>query len=165
MLAGKLYVTHPDGYRQAVPLGGGPVRIGSAPDNDVVIDGPGVAPYHATFRFDDEGDLLVRCSGAYTGTAGAEIEIELPRSFAPAMLLRIGGCVLSYKPDTQRSTRPIEAAAIDEPRERAAGDESDFLYALLQQPGVAWARAGEADDPHDAVTMEMPVLPVEIVGD
>jgi hypothetical protein len=152
MSLGHIFVTHPDGYRQALPLGGDVLRIGSAADNDIVLEGAQIAPYHATIGYAEQDDLLIRLT---VGGMGGALEFELPRSFAPAMLLRIGGYVLSYKPASRRSTRPIEA--IQEPlAERAVGGESALLHMLLDQDSTE--RAG--GDPHDAVTMELPALPL-----
>lgn len=157
MRSGVLLVTSADGRRRQVPVESADVRIGSAPDNDLVLDGPVVAPYHATIRVDAAGDFLVRLTLHAGGATGASLAIELPRAFAPALLARIGGWVLSYKPESQRATRPIGSTTPAEaPRARAVGAAPDLLNTLLQQEQASQPAADGCDP--DAVTMEMPAL-------
>src|SRR4051812_2933766 len=98
MNSGYIFISHPDGRQQAIPLRSGMLRIGSAPDNDLVLAGAGIAARHATIRCDDEGDLLITVGGRDTRSSAAAMEIELPRAFATAMLARIGGYALRYQP-------------------------------------------------------------------
>lgn len=157
MRTGQLLATDPNGRRQTISVGSEIVRIGSAPDNDLVLNGPSVQPYHAALLFEPSGEFLIRLT-LYAGkTADGGIELELPRSFAPALLTRVGGWVLTYKPASERSTRPIASdMPAEAPRFHAAGEAPDLLHALLQQDGAGARPAGY--DPHDAVTMEMPML-------
>src|SRR5687768_12651377 len=99
MTPGYIFISHPDGRQQAIPMRRGLLRIGSAPDNDLVL--AGIAAHHATIRCDDEGDLLITIGGCDTRSSTATIEIELPRAFATAMLARIGGYALRYQPAAQ----------------------------------------------------------------
>src|SRR5438128_2433342 len=103
MTSGYIFISHPDGRQQAIPLRAGLMRIGSAPDNDLVLAGPGIAARHATIRCDDQGDLLITIGGRDTRSGAAAMEIELPRAFATAMLARIGGYALRYQPAAQPS--------------------------------------------------------------
>jgi hypothetical protein len=50
-----LLITYPDGWQRAVAIGTHGLRIGRAPDNDLVISVPGVAAYHAIIRCDHHG--------------------------------------------------------------------------------------------------------------
>src|SRR5947208_2531502 len=111
MCSGSMLVTHPNSRQQAIPLKGGILRIGSALDNDLVLSGPGIAPHHAMIRCDDYGDLLITIGGQDARMSGTCLEIELPRAFAPAALMRIGGCVLSYQP-AERKTKPLEQCVL-----------------------------------------------------
>ena len=164
MPAGMLLVTSADGRRRRLPIGGADVRIGSAPDNDLVLDGPGVALYHAAIRCEATGEFLIRLT-LYAGDAtGTSVAIDLPRAFAPALLARIGAWVLSYKPESQRATRPIGSADSGEGlRDRAVGEAPDLLNALLRQE-QAGPPSGDGCDP-EAVTMEMPALAMPIPGE
>jgi hypothetical protein len=150
MTQGYILIAHPDGRQQAIALRAGTLRIGSAPDNDLVLGGAGIAARHATIRCDGEGDLLISIGGRDSRSAAA-MEIELPRAFATAMLVRIGGYALRYQPATRPSYSSLQAAA-------PLDDESTFLHALLDQR-IVWAdpqlRQAEA---HEAITIEMQAL-------
>lgn len=52
----RVVCVHP--ARDPVSCGNGPVRIGSAPDNDIVPVGAGVDPHHATITADARGLVL-----------------------------------------------------------------------------------------------------------
>ena len=149
MIPGYILISHPDGRQQAIPLRAGMLRIGSAPDNDLVL--AGIAARHATIRCDDEGDLLITIGGRDMRSGAAATEIELPRAFATAMLVRIGGYALRYQP----AARPSYTALQSTP---PPDDESTFLHALLDQR-IVWAEAQpRRAEPHEAITLEMQVV-------
>ncbi len=151
MTPGYIFISHPDGRQQAIPLRAGILRIGSAPDNDLVLAGAGIAPRHATIRCDDQGDLLIIVGGRDTRSSAAAIEIELPRPFATALLARIGGYALRYQPAVRPSYNQLQA---DAPHD----DEATLLHALLDQR-IVWADAQPAQaGPHEAITIEMQAL-------
>ncbi len=151
MTPGYILILHPDGRQQAIPLRAGILRIGSAPDNDLVLTGVGIAPRHAIIRCDDEGDLLITIGGRDTRSSAAAVEIELPRAFATAMLARIGGYALRYQPAARLSYTQSSADALPD-------DGATLLHALLDQR-IVWADAppGPAES-HEAVTIEMHAL-------
>ena len=149
MAPGYLLIAHPDGRQQAIPLRAGMLRIGSASDNDLVLAGAGIAARHATIRCDDEGDLLITIGGRDTRSAAAEI--ELPRAFATAMLVRIGGHTLRYQPAARPSYVPLQADV-------SPDDAATLLHALLDQR-IVWADAqADQSEPHEAVTMDFQAL-------
>ena len=154
MTPGYILISHPDGRQQAIPMRAGLLRIGSAPDNDLVL--AGIAPRHATIRCDDQGDLLITIGGRDTRTGAAAMEIELPRAFATAMLARIGGYALRYQPAAQPSHRQPHAAA-------SPDDAITLLHALLNQR-IVWADAQLAE-PHEAITIEMQALRGVVPGE
>ena len=150
MTPGYMLISHPDGRQQAIPLRAGMLRIGSAPDNDLVLAGAGIAARHATIFCDDQGDLLITVSGRDTRSAAA-MEIELPRAFATAMLTRIGGYALRYQPAAPPSYHQSHAAA-------PSDDAATLLHALLDQR-IVWADAQPAHaELHEAITIEMQAL-------
>jgi hypothetical protein len=151
MNSGYIFISHPDGRQQAIPLRAGILRIGSAPDNDLVLAGAGIAAHHATICCDDQGDLLITVGGRDTRSGAAAMEIELPRAFATAMLARIGGCALRYQPAARPSYTQLHADA-------PADDEVTLLHALLDQR-IVWADAQQGQaEPHEAITIEMQAL-------
>jgi hypothetical protein len=159
MTPSYILITHPDGRQQAIPLRAGLLRIGSAPDNDLVLGGPGIAARHATIRCDDEGDLLITIGGRDARASAPALEIELPRAFATALLARIGGYTLRYQPAARPSRHRPHADHWMRPHADApADDEATLLRDLLDQR-IVWV-----DDPpdraesHDAVTIEMQAL-------
>jgi hypothetical protein len=151
MTPGYIFISHPDGRQQAIPLRAGVLQIGSAPDNDLVLAGAGIAARHATIRCDDEGDLLITVGGRDTRSSAAAMEIELPRAFATAMLARIGGYALRYQPAVRPSYNQLQADAPPD-------DEATLLHALLDQR-IVWADAQQGQaEPHEAITIEMQAL-------
>ncbi|MEO7909407.1 MAG: FHA domain-containing protein [Roseiflexaceae bacterium] len=145
MTPGYIFISHPDGRQQAIPMRAGLLRIGSAPDNDLVL--AGIAARHATIRCDDQGDLLITVGGR----DAAGMEIELPRAFATAMLARIGGYALRYQPAARPSYHQSHANSPPD-------DAATLLHALLDQR-IVWADAQPgAAEPHEAITIEMQAL-------
>jgi len=152
MTPGYIFIAHPDGRQQAIPLRAGVLRIGSAPDNDLALAGSGIAARHATIRCDDEGDLLITIGARDTRNNAAAMEIELPRAFATAMLVRIGGYTLRYQPAARPSH--YKRTHTDPPPDEAAM----LLRALLDQR-IVWADTPEGQaEPHEAITVEMQAL-------
>jgi hypothetical protein len=151
MTASYILIAHPDGRQQAIPMRAGLLRIGSAPDNDLVLVGAGIAARHATIRCDDQGDLLIIIGGRDPRSGAAAMEIELPRAFATAMLVRIGGYTLRYQPAAQPSYHQSHAAAPPD-------EEATLLRALLDQR-IVWADLQqEQPEQHEAITIEMQAL-------
>jgi hypothetical protein len=149
MTYGSIMIAHPDGRQQTIALRAGTLRIGSAPDNDLVLAGAGIAGRHATFRCDNDGDLLITIAGSEPCSVAA-MEIELPRAFATAMLLRIGGYMLRYQPPARPSYMALQAASLD--------DQATFLHALLDRR-IVWAEPQPRQtEAHEAITMEMQAL-------
>jgi len=149
MTPGYIFIAHPDGRQRAIPLRAGILRIGSAPDNDLVL--VGIAPHHATIRCDDQGDLLITIGGADPRSGAAAMEIELPRAFATAMLVRIGGYALRYQPAAQPSYHQSHADALPD-------DAATLLHALIEQR-IIWADVPPGPtEPHEAITIEMQAL-------
>lgn len=62
--SGHLLITDPSGRQEAIPLQFAHTRIGSAADNDLVLVGSGIAPYHASVRCTEFGDLVVAIAGS-----------------------------------------------------------------------------------------------------
>jgi len=151
MTPGYILVSSPNGRQQAILLRAGLLRIGSAPDNDLVLAGAGIAAHHATIRCDDQGYLLITIGGRDTRSSAAAMEIELPRAFATAMLVRIGGYTLRYQPAARLSYNSLQAAAPPE-------DQATLLHALLDQR-IVWADAQPGRvEPHEAITIDMQAL-------
>ena len=154
MTFGYVLITHPDGRQQAIALRAGSLRIGSAPDNDLVLAGHGVAPRHATIRCDDEGDLLITIGGRDARTSPATTEIELPRAFATAMLARIGGYTLRYQPGARPSLRTETEHWMRSDDSPVATDDA-LLDDLLDQRIVWIDEDSDRARSHEAVTIEM----------
>jgi hypothetical protein len=158
MTPGYILISHPDGRQQAIPLRAGMLRIGSAPDSDLVLAGVGIAARHATIRCDGEGDLLITIGGRDPRSGVAAMEIELPRAFATAMLVRIGGYTLRYQPAARPSYHQSYADAPPD-------DSATLLHALLDQR-IIWVDAQQRQaEPHEAITIEMQALRGVVPGE
>jgi hypothetical protein len=154
MTFGYVLITHPDGRQQAIALRAGILRIGSAPDNDLVLAGPGIAPRHATIRCDDEGDLLITIGERDARTRAAAVEIELPRAFATAMLTRMGGYALRYQPAARPN--PCRPQAEHWLRSADAPVADDTLLDDLLDQRIVWIdEENDRATSHEAVTIEM----------
>ncbi len=100
MWPGSIFVTHPDNVQQALPLRSGRLRIGSAPDNDLIMAGPDIAPHHATLTCDERGQLIVEVAAEeIAGQGGMRLTCNLPQLAKPRALAWIGDYVLSYWPE------------------------------------------------------------------
>ena len=152
MTPGYILISHPDGRQQAIPLRAGLLRIGSAPDNDLVLAGAGIAARHATIRCDDRGRLADHNRWArYAQQRGGRW-----RSSCRAPSRRPCWCgSAATRCATSRprglSYNSLQAAAPPD-------DQATLLHALLDQR-IVWADAqpGRAE-PHEAITIEMQAL-------
>jgi hypothetical protein len=158
MISAYILIAQLDGRQQIMPLRAGVLRIGSAPDNDLVLSGAGIAAHHATIRCNDQGDLLLTIGGRDTHGNVAATEIDLPRAFATAMLVRIGGYTLRYQPAVRPSFQQLQANV-------PVDDESMLLHALLDQWIVWDDLAQESAEQHEAITIEMQALRGVVQGE
>jgi len=86
-------------------LSGKPIRVGTAPDNDLVLTDSHVSRHHAEFRVHDQG-YSVRDLGSTNGTIyrGARIHEAV---IGPASEVRLGTTVLRLQPGEQTS-EPVQ---------------------------------------------------------
>lgn len=114
MVSGSLIVIYPDGHKQLFPLGIRGIRIGGAHDNDIVISGPGVLPYHAMISCERHDMLVIYISSAAlphrTRTAAS-----LPQALRPGAIVPIGQYMLTYQVVELNTSRKIEPIARQEP--------------------------------------------------
>jgi ABC transport system ATP-binding/permease protein len=71
------------------------LRIGRAPDNDIVLDYPGVSRYHAQVDYSDGQPPLLTDLGSTNGTYVNGEVLATPRNVFPADLIFLGGFVLN----------------------------------------------------------------------
>ena len=74
--------------------GRGVVRLGRAPDNDVVLDGAGVSRYHATLTYDASGRATLADAGSSNGTFLNGAVVTEPVAVSERDTLYLGGFVL-----------------------------------------------------------------------
>jgi hypothetical protein len=125
-----LLITYPDGWQRPVSVGARGLRIGNAPDNDLVIRAPGVAPYHAIIRCGVHG--RTRASGE---AHGAPLLIDMPAASDSGAAVRVGGYTIRL------------AGAAHAP----ADDERALLRDLLARS----VGAGPGPSSHDFETIEI----------
>ena len=70
------------------------LRLGRAPDNDVVLDAPGVSRYHATLTYDGDGRPELADLGSTNGTFVNGELLSGPRRLAPEDVVSLGGFLL-----------------------------------------------------------------------
>ena len=88
-------ITYPDGLQRRMTLGAGGLRIGRAPDNDLVIAAPGVAPYHAVIRCC--GQNRTRLDSELTGRRAYPLLIEVPVGGDAGAAVRLGGYTIRVR--------------------------------------------------------------------
>jgi hypothetical protein len=162
MRSGSIIIADANGIEQEMSLSRGQLRVGSAPDNDLVIAGPDIAPYHALISYDDRERLVVAITDEnIIGQGGMRLTFNLAQAARRRDLAWIGDYVLSYQPPRSDSrTQPLSPVATPmvAPAERQSADDIDLLHALLDQTaGAAYMSATP-----DAITVEMPLLALTV---
>jgi hypothetical protein len=99
MRSGTILITHPHGAEQALPLDRGRLRIGSAPDNDLIMSEPEIAPHHAVIACDERGRLTIEIEDT-VGQGKMHLTFDLPQLSRRCTLAWIGDYALSYQPTT-----------------------------------------------------------------
>lgn len=80
-------ITYPDGQQRQLRLGAAGLRVGRAPDNDLVVSMAGVAQYHVVVRLAGDGHTRL---GAAPHT-GRPLVIEVPAGGDAGAAVRLGG--------------------------------------------------------------------------
>jgi hypothetical protein len=78
-------ITYPDGQERCLPVGAAGLSVGRAPDNDLIVTMPGVAPYHVVIRPAGE-DRSRLCAGP-----GRPMVVEVPVDDEAGVAVRLGG--------------------------------------------------------------------------
>jgi hypothetical protein len=160
MLSGSIVITHPNGFEQELLLGPGSLRVGSAPDCDLVLAGADIAPHHATIACDERDRLVVEiCGENMLGQGGMRLTFNLAQITRRRDLAWFGDYVVSYQPASwDHQTQPLRQADVPV-SERAVGatptaqrccDETSLLHTLLGQSFVQCSYA--------ATTQAMPLM-------
>lgn len=160
MLSGSIVITHPNGFEHKLPLGQASLRIGSAPDCDVVLSGPDIAPYHVTLTCDDRDHLVVEISGEnIVGQGGMRLTFNLAQITRRRDLAWLGDYIIRYQPASwERQTQPLRQADLPlstravgaTPSVQRCDDETSLLHTLLGQ--------GFTQRSHEATTLAMPLM-------
>lgn len=119
-------------------LGDGTTRVGRAPDNDAVIDGPEAATvslYHCEIFRDGEGFRIRDCNSTNGTWLDGERVTDAP--IGPSAILRLGQqgpefvLVLGDAVEPLEATVEIQAAAAAEPASSTTGTVEDMLSAAV----------------------------------
>ncbi len=90
----RLELRRPSGEREELALSGARSRLGSAPDNDVVLEGAKVDPHHAEIALGEEG-YTIRDLGSKTGVLVNGVVVT-ERVLAEGDEIRIGELTLVF---------------------------------------------------------------------
>ena len=104
MRSGTIFITHPHGAEQPLPLGRNRLQLGSAPDNDLIISGPEVAPHHAAIVCDERGRLTIDIEDT-VGQGRMRLTFDLPQLSRRCTLAWIGDYALTYDPAVRGGPR------------------------------------------------------------
>jgi len=114
-MSGKLVVRRDDGTVETVSVTG-PIRIGSAPQSDVLIEGEGVLPLHANAGFEG-GEYWIRNAGNAGVAINGEPAVE-KRTLRHLDVITVGSSVnvifsttAAPLPAQPRSKRPLPSPA------------------------------------------------------
>jgi len=134
-MSGKLVVRRDDGTVETVTVTG-PIRIGSAPQSDVRIEGEGVLPLHANAGFEG-GEYWIRNAGNAGVAINGEPAVE-KRTLRHLDVITVGSSVnvifsttVAPLPAQPRSKRPLP------PPPPAAAPSATKMTAVFKQPEVA----------------------------
>ncbi len=132
------------GAVQRFALRMGEIKIGRAPDNDLVLDAETVAPYHATLFCTEEGcwvSDLANSPGTYLNTV--RLPAEDRRRLRDGDMLRIGPFFVRYTAPTQSETVGGGAPGTDS-RERQAPLPPEVAARLPQRAMSPRAGSGRS---------------------
>ena len=172
MRIGNIVIMSAEGATQEMQLSSGCMRIGSAPDNDLIINGPDITPHHATIACDEYGRLVIEIGPEnLVGQGGMRLTFNLAQVTRRRDLAWIGNYVISYQPPSWNCrTQPLALADLpanaatqpeSAPTTHVSADETALLQALLKQP-LAWQ---PMNDTHEAVTLGVPMLALTTIGE
>lgn len=164
-------VCFPNGEHSEVVSAAGPITIGSAAGNDVVLAVAGVEPNHATVRQDSQRGILLEA-----GTPGAQLHVN-GRAVSKVALVRLGDVLslgrvqIILKPDRDEQiviNVPAQASGkVDDPVLRAASSR----VVLRGVAGGLFGRSVALTDtvvlgssPSVAMSIDDPELPEQAVS-
>jgi hypothetical protein len=132
MAIGTISAVSSDGRRKVTQLDAARLRIGTALDNDLVIDGPGVAVYHAVIECDDQV-CRVTDIGSSDGTRidGMPMLRHTAEELEPGSVIQIGEWKLDYSTANGADHSAAPGPRVTQPL-RLTNDE--FLLEALFQP-------------------------------
>jgi hypothetical protein len=136
MVFGRLTISYSDGSQAAVTLEKPTVRIGSAPDNDIVLADALVDPYHAQLLCGVRGCQILDL-GSTSGTLlnGGRLPAQQPRTLANDNIIQIGGTRIAI------SISGAAGRAAATGRLGARAQDEDLLTSLLGRPTGGNGRA------------------------
>src|SRR5262245_47957017 len=94
----KLEVIHPNGQTQfyTLNMSQGVTNIGRDPRNDVVIDSPLVAPFHAVLKHQREPyRVVIMGRGGQNSLRGTALPVDVPVVIQPWDVLNLNGYILT----------------------------------------------------------------------
>jgi ABC transport system ATP-binding/permease protein len=143
-----LVVRWPGGQTEEHPLSGGAVRVGRAPDNDVVLNYPTVSGHH--LRLDIAGgDARVTDLDSTNGTQvrGQLIPPNTPQALSPGDVVRVGdlrgnsiSMMLKGGVDVSTRTRALGMHALEHLQQIVIGRDP-ASQVRLDHPAVSWRHA------------------------
>ena len=109
-----LFVRSGVGGVDQFPVKAATVRLGRAPDNDIVLVAPSVSPSHAELRL--RGGLWsLNDLGSATGSQVDGVAVQGSALLAPGSELRLGDVRLAFDPRDRWDDSPVERALVVAP--------------------------------------------------
>ena len=148
--------------RTCLPVARWPLRIGRAFDNDLVLDDPHVAPYHAVLEADEEGQVQLLQLPALNGSQLGRRRLAQ----GERAVLRPGDAAWTAGLSRLRLRLPGEALEAEKPLHRARGHLSTVMLGLLLWAWLMVDRFIHLDPGAEVMDWLAPLLgiPAGIVG-
>jgi hypothetical protein len=106
------------------------VNIGSHPENEIVLSGPEVLPFHATVVLDDGQFRLIPLEPEAVTRVGGELVQDAPLAIDSSQSVEIGSYVLVFKPNGSQNSIHVSlfsTAESEAPRQVLSGSEEDVI--------------------------------------
>jgi hypothetical protein len=158
-----LEIHHVDGTRSRHQLGNGPLTIGRAVTNDIILDDPYVDATHARLTFEDDGAVVVEDLGTINGLVTRDERLFGRVVARSGDLLRLGRTTIKFRDPSETLPPalrdPANGAPVVQPRRRFAdrvtSTSGGLVLATLTTAAFglnAWLGSSARSSANDAVT-------------
>ena len=121
------------GRQIVVPEGG--LKLGRAPDNDVVIETDGTSRYHATLLYDN-GTLWLRDNGSRNGVFVNDVRVVGHKALKVGDVVSILGNRLEVRWEEAAASAPPESLSTEAATPAPPADDADDETSEVERPAA-----------------------------